>query len=151
MTKILGIDQATTTGWAIIEDGKLIEYNKFTVSGNWVQKVSKIKKIVVDIIEKNNPDIVAIEDVQLQTNPDIFKKLAELKGVLENMLYENSIDYRVVSSNSWKSTCGVKGRGRAKQKKASQQHVKAIFSINATQDEADAINICYHIYVDNKK
>ena len=152
MTKILGIDQATTTGWAILENGDLIKYGKFTVNGDWVKKVSQIKKNVERLINDNKPDIVAIEDVQQQANPQVFKKLAELKGVLENMLYERyDVDYKIISSNSWKSTCGIKKKGRTKEKKASQQHVKTVFSVNVTQDEADAINISYHIYVDNKK
>ena len=40
-----------------------------------------------------------------------------------------------------KSSCGVTGKNRSDQKRSAQLRVKALYNIDVTQDEADAILI----------
>lgn len=149
--KVLGIDQATTTGVAIVSDGNLEFYDKKTFDGEWEDKVSKIKSYMDKIIQYYSPDIIAIENIQYQANQDVYRKLAELKGVLENYLFDNNLDYRIVSPSTWKSICEIKKQGRLSEKKQSQEFVKKMFNVSVTQDEADAINIAYTVWLKNKE
>jgi len=150
MTRVLALDQATTTGIAVIEDGKLIFHDKQTVEGEWEDKVNQIKKLMIDMISDHSPDIVAIENIQFQQNQDVYRKLAELKGVLENHLFDSEIDYRIVSPSTWKSICGIKKQGRDSEKKQAQGFVEKIFDVKLSQDASDATCIAYSVWVKNK-
>lgn len=94
-----------------------------------------------------NPDMVVLEDIQLQKfgNGDeavlVFKKLAHLQGVLKNYLYEMNYDYKVVPSSTWRSLSQVKGKSRTEKKKSAQLIIKNLYDVSVTQDEADAILI----------
>ena len=46
-----------------------------------------------------------------------FKVLAEILGVLEELLTELKIPYETVFASSWKSSLNIKGRDRATQKR----------------------------------
>jgi hypothetical protein len=57
-----------------------------------------------------------MEDIQLQenriNNVSTFKILAQVLGVIQELLVELDIPQSVVTSSSWKSTLGIKGRTR---------------------------------------
>ena len=102
------------------------------------------------MIKKYNPDVVLLEDIQLQkfqVNGNegdavlTFKKLAHLQGVLKNYLYENGIPYEVVSPSTWRSYSEIKGKTRSDKKRNAQLKVEKLFNVKCTQDEADAILI----------
>lgn len=147
MTIILGVDQASTTGIGVIKDGELIYHGKRTFNGEWEEKISDIKAYMVEMIKEHNPDIVAIENIQFQMNQDVYRKLAELKGVLENYLYEEEINYRIVSSSTWKSVCGIKKQGRDSEKKQAQEFVTKMFNVKVSSDTSDAICIAHSVYI----
>lgn len=145
--RVLSLDQATKTGYAIYDDEELIHYGikDFGKIDDFTERISEIKKMQNDYIEKYNPEICSIEDIQQQVNPKTFKQLAELKGVLENNLFEKEFLYFIVASTQWKSTCNVKGRKREEQKKNAQLFVKNKFNIDVSEDEADAICQGWHV------
>lgn len=97
------------------------------------------------MIENWKPNLVALEDIQLQkgeygeNNVVTFKKLAHLQGVLKNYLYENGIPYIVVPPATWRNHSNVLGKTRTDRKRSAQLKVESLFDIKATQDEADAI------------
>ena len=66
-------------------------------------------------------------------------------GAVEQALEKDKIDYEIVSSNTWKSTLGIKGRARAEQKRNAQQYVLDTYGVKAIQDTCDAICIGAHI------
>ena len=68
--RILALDQASiTTGFAIFENGKLVDYGKFTFEDSDVAvRLVKIRNKVIDLIDKNNIDKVVFEEIQLQNN-----------------------------------------------------------------------------------
>ena len=113
------------------------------------------------MIEKWNPDLVVIEDIQLQTYKKTadeavdavvtYKKLAYLQGVLINYFFENNIPYKIVSPAKWKSFSQIKGNKRIDQKRNAQLKVKSLYDINVSQDESDAILIGRWAVGDNKK
>jgi Holliday junction resolvasome RuvABC endonuclease subunit len=149
---ILALDQSTQiTGYAIFSDeGKLIKHGIFSPSGDYIERITKLKNWMVQIIQEYNCEItVSIEDIQLQKIPNssssqnvlTYKKLAHVQGALLVALTELKVQYSIVPSVTWKSKLGVKGARREQQKKSAQLFVKNTYGIDATEDEADAICI----------
>ena len=86
-------------------------------------------------------------------NVQTFKVLAEIFGVTQEYLAEQGHSYHIVSSNTWKSKLGIKGRIRTEQKKACQQWVFDTYGKKVSQDESDAIAIgaCVMLGYNEKK
>ena len=149
--KILALDQASiTTGFAIFENGKLVDYGKFTFEDSDVAvRLVKIRNKVIDLIDKNNIDKVVFEEIQLQNNVvnnvKTFKVLAEVYGVILELIQEKNLAYDTVLAGTWKSFLKIKGSQRAEQKKNAQNYVKDTYNIKATQDTCDAI--CIGTYI----
>lgn len=148
---LLALDQASqTSGYSVFTDGKLTEYGKFTFDDADVgHRLTKIRNKVISLIDQYNITEVAFEDIQMQTNRVnnvvTFKTLAEVYGVIHQLLDEKKIPYQVVPSVTWKSTLGIKGANRQTQKKNAQLWVINNYNIKPTQDECDAICIGEHI------
>ena len=85
--KILALDQASqTSGFAIIEDGHLLESGAFTFTGSLPQRLVKIRKKVQELIQLNNVNKVVLEDIQLERgNVVTYRALAEVIGVLQEL------------------------------------------------------------------
>lgn len=142
--QILSLDQATNkTGYALLENDKIITYGVFDVSKekDVVIRISKIKKWLNEMLKKYKPDIVGMENVQYQANPLSHKILSELLGVLENNLYEKDIAYFIIEPSSWRSELQIKGRKREEQKANAQKYIYNNFDIEVDNDTADAICI----------
>lgn len=146
--RVLALDQATiTSGWAVLDDNELIKYGKYTTKGNHsTERIAQTKGFVASLIQKWNPSLVALEDIQLQryTSGDgvlTFKKLAHLQGVLKNYCYECGIPFVIVSSNTWRSVTGVQGRTRVDRKKSAQLLILDAYDVAVSEDEADAVLI----------
>ena len=113
--KILALDQASiTTGFAIFENGKLVDYGKFTFEDSDVAvRLVKIRNKVIDLIDKNNIDKVVFEEIQLQNNVvnnvKTFKVLAEVYGVILELIQEKNLAYDTVLAGTWKSFLKIKG------------------------------------------
>lgn len=149
MSKLLALDQSSRiTGWSIFEDGKLVTYGKFnaeTVGTQIGKRLEYIRNKIKTLIEENNIAEVILEDIQMQgnvvNNVQTFKVLAEVFGVLSELLVEMNIPQSAVLASSWKSALGIKGRARAEQKKNAQEWVFKTYSVKPTQDECDSICI----------
>lgn len=150
MANLLALDQASlTSGFAVFKDGKLYDYGKFTFSDDDIAKrLVKIRNKVIELIEQYEITEVAFEDIQMQNNVNnvqTFKTLAEVYGVILELLQEKEMKYIIISSNTWKSTLGIKGRARAEQKRNAQQFVLDTYNVKAIQDTCDAICIGTHV------
>ena len=147
--RILALDAATeTTGYSIYDDKKLVAYGTFTVpyTPDSTARINAVKHWLDSVCRECQPNAIGIEGIQYQQQHGVktFQTLANLQGVLLDYCYEHSSErkYGVVSSSAWRSHLGINNadkRENAKQK--AQSYVKLMFSISATQDEADAICI----------
>lgn len=152
--RVLAFDQASrTSGYSVFEDGKLVTYGKFTYDDeDFGERLVHIRNKVISLIEAYTPDKIAFEDIQLQNNVvnnvDTFKKLAEVFGVIYELVTERKIPHDIVLASSWKSSLGIKGRERAEQKKNAQLWVSTNYGVSPTQDECDAI--CIGVYASKK-
>lgn len=151
----VAFDQASgITGFSVYKDRELIEHGKYTaVSNDFFEKIIEMQNFIYETIERvkgTYPEEsfhYALEDIQLQRDPETYKKLAQLQGVLIISLRRNYPNEPVslVYASSWKSFAKIRGRARAEQKRNAQQFVLENFNIKATQDECDAILIGYYI------
>ena len=157
--RILALDQASLiTGWSLWDGEELVGHGIFKAkdSKDSVVRISEMKNWVINMVENNKPDLVILEDIQLQDfsgNPSkginkfdnvgiiTFKTLSKLLGTLEVALEENKILYKVIFASTWRAGVGVKGRKRPDKKKSAQLIVKRIFDLDVSEDEADAICI----------
>lgn len=150
MSRLLALDQASkVTGWAIFEDGELKSYGKISLDDpNTDTRLVQLRQSIWTLIADYNIDEVIFEDIQQQNNVannvQTFKVLAEVYGVVSELLQENHIPHSTVLATSWKSTLGIKGRTRAEQKKNAQLYVEQTYGVHVIQDIADAICIGTH-------
>lgn len=160
--RTLTLDQAShTSGWAVFDDTSLIKFGKYTTKeyNDIDYRIADFKNYLINAINFWQPDLVMIEDIQLQQfgpkssnnvqGVTTYKGLAKLQGVIINTLIELGIEYQIVHAGTWREACGVKGKSRTERKKSAQLIVQDIYGINPTQDEADAI--CIGLYITQKK
>lgn len=147
MSRLLALDQSSKiTGYAIFNDGKLETFGKFEFDHpNIDYRLMQIKKQILSIIQRQQINEVVYEDIQQQNNiannVQTFKVLAEVYGVISEMLEELKIPHSSVLAATWKSFLGIKGKTRPEQKRNAQEYVMQAYGINPTQDECDAICI----------
>lgn len=156
MSHLLALDQASkVTGWAIFEDGELKSYGKISLDDpNTDIRLVQLRQGIQTLVADYNIDEVIFEDIQQQNNVannvQTFKVLAEVYGVVSELLQELQIPHSTVLAASWKSTLGIKGRTRAEQKKNAQLYVEQNYGIHVIQDIADAVCIGTHHIKKNK-
>lgn len=156
MSHLLALDQASkVTGWAIFEDGELKSYGKISLDDpNTDTRLVQLRQDIQTLVADYNIDEVIFEDIQQQNNVannvQTFKVLAEVYGVVSELLQELQIPHSTVLAASWKSTLGIKGRTRAEQKKNAQLYVEQNYGIHVIQDIADAVCIGTHHIKKNK-
>ena len=149
--KLLALDQAShVTGYAIFENDKPIVVSHFNAKGKDIaDRLVSIRQTVLKLIKDYNIDTVAFEDIQLQNNVvqnvKTFKMLAEVFGVIQETLQEIGIDYYIIPPVVWKSTVGIAGKGREKEKPLAQQYIVNTYGIHCTEDEADAACLGTHV------
>lgn len=143
MANILALDQASkTSGYSVFKDGKLHTYGKFTFEDEDLgERLCKIKNKILELISEHEIDELIFEDIQLQSNVQTFKVLAEVYGLIDQLASELKIPHQSYLASSWKSQLGIKGKDRAEQKRNAQKYVMNTYNVKCTQDEADAICI----------
>ena len=142
--KVLAIDQAKVTGFAVFDDGILTDHGTIELGRKdniYEDILFHAKQRVKDFIGEVKADLVVIEDIQQQKqNVKTYKKLAMLMGVLLCLFQEMNQPYLIVPPTRWKSFCGIKGRKRAEQKTNTILFAQDKFNLEAvTEDMADAI------------
>lgn len=156
MHNLLALDQASkTTGWAVYKDNKLVEFGHFTFEDVDIGvRLNKIRDKVAELIMDYDIDFVAFEDIYMDgqrvNNVQTFKVLAEVFGVIYELITDLEIEHEAVLAGTWKSTLGIKGADRPAQKRNAQKWVITNYEAKPTQDECDAICIGAHILKKNE-
>lgn len=151
--RVLALDQATNiSGFSVFDGTTLRQYGTYTAFGSQHERINKIKKWVLKLVEAWHPDEIGIEGISTDAlqNLKTTEALCRLAGVLIDALYERGIRVNVIAVNQWRKACGVKGNIREEQKQSMQQIVKQRYNINVTEDEADAIGIGTYLVGDIK-
>lgn len=151
--RVLALDDSTSvTGWCVFDDGKLIGYGKLTMNQqDVIERIVGVRQWLISAIRNWSPDVVGIEDIQLQSGPKsnvaMFKTLAHLQGVLLATLKEEKVKEVVVHTATWRADCDFRSKTRTDQKREAQKKVLDWYGETTTQDEADAI--CIGRYIAN--
>lgn len=144
---VLALDQSSkTTGYAIFKDNKLDTYGKFEFNdADTGVRLNKIRYEVYTLIQLHRPDYVIFEDIQLQNNVgnnvQTFKILAEVYGVISELLTQVKIPHSSILASSWKNQLNIKGKTRAEQKNNAKRYIESKYNIQVSQDIVDAICI----------
>ncbi len=152
---ILGIDPGINcTGWAVIDTFS----NKTSYIASGVIKtdqsmsldlrLAKICRELIIIVDLHLPQIVAMEEVFINKNPQSSLKLSHARGALMVTIALKGIALKEFAPNQVKKT--VVGVGRAE--KAQVQHMIKLLIQGAkfsTPDEADALAVAYTCSVMN--
>lgn len=151
VSNILALDQSSrTSGYAIFKDGELFDYGHFTFEDiNMGVRLHKIKNKIKSLIDEYDIDEVIFEDIYMDgqrvNNVQTFKILAEVFGVVYELVTDLGLPNTAVLAGTWKSTLNIKGTARAEQKRNAQTYVLNTYNKKATQDECDAICIGAHL------
>ena len=148
MSKILiALDESTTcTGYAIFNDGELIEHGLFALkSKDVLERVSYIMEEIEKLIKAYKPDNMVIEDVQITMNAATAKSLLGLQFMIEVYAHRNNISCETYRTTKWRKILGL-SNSRSLDRKAKKQetinYVKDKYGIDVLKDdESDAIAI----------
>lgn len=144
---LLTLDQSShITGYSVFKDNKLFTYGKFTLDNDDIGiRLTQLRQKINNLLEEYRPDEAVIEDIQLQgnvtNNVQTFKILAQVQGVIIELLVSKKIKYSLMLASTWKSRLGIKGKTRAEQKRNAQQYIVQTYTQKPTQDECDSLCI----------
>lgn len=150
--KILSLDLSTkSSGWAIFEDGFLIEYGCITASStDLIKRIIKIENELEEILKKHKGiDKAIAEEVRPENgmqNIKTHRALMWLQGYIAILLHKYKINLDLIYPSSWRAAIGIKtGRGikRTSLKEKDIQFVKENYNLDVNDDIADAICIGY--------
>ena len=145
MANVLALDQSTTvSGYAIFINQNLEKSGIFKPTGELFERIHKTKEYIRELIQDNNIEYVFIEDIQYQKNQKTYKILANLQGVIIDLLIELEIPFEVVPPSRWKAWNQIGGKRREQQKENAKRKCQEIFGREFKEDEADAI--CIGLY-----
>ena len=152
--RTLALDQASkVTGYAIFDDTKLIKYGTFTTTAaDDIERFAMVRAWLLSMISSWRPDYIGIEGIQFQEEGagqkmgvTVFQTLARLQGILMMACHDKEIPFEICPTNTWRHSCGVKGKTRTDKKRSIQLLVEQWYGIKVSEDEADAIGIGRHL------
>lgn len=147
--RTIAIDQAThLCGFAVYDGIQLTKFGTFSaIQDTEIERDHAIKMWLCSMIQNWQPDLIALEGIQLQQNAarnvgvTTFETLARLQGILMETAHENKVQFVICHTQVWRAHCKVKGQTREAKKKSMQLLAREWHGINASEDEADAIGI----------
>ena len=149
--KILSLDLSTkSSGWAVFEEDKLIDYGCITsASTDLIKRIHIMVDGIQEVIKKHDIKNIYVEEVRPETgngNLQTHRALMYLQAGLEFLVHDNfsKVKIEYIYPSSWRAGCGIKnGRGvkRIALKELDIQFVKDNYNIEVNDDIADAICI----------
>jgi crossover junction endodeoxyribonuclease RuvC len=117
--RCLGIDHASRSGWAVLDDDKLIERGCIYVTGNTIpERLGKLYNSVSKLIEKYKPDMIAVEQPKHRLNGNTTLLLISYYTLIMYCAYEHNVKVNEVNPMQMKKL--VTGDGHADKDKVLQ-------------------------------
>lgn len=140
----LSLDAATyVTGYALFnKQGQLLRHGTIEIEKrkDYFDRLAEIKQQIIDIIKDNGISCVILEDIQYQQNPELFKKLGMMHGLIRfTIIKELGIELITAMADEWRSFNNISGTKRPEQKKAAIEKAKLIYNDDISEDESEAI------------
>lgn len=144
--RIIGCDQATQKfGISVFDDGKLVYFDCIEFQGELDARYASIYSFMDRVLKHWEPDLVVIEDIQLQQGTtggyNAFKVLGGLLGVMKAVIAKHKIPHKEVLNKVWQAKFMIGGKDRMTQKRNVVKKVHDLFNIDVSDDIADAILI----------
>ena len=142
--RVIGFDNAShKMGVAIFDNGRLVYYHLLVFDeGTATQRLNKIRDLLENIILPVwEPDFIQIEDIQHQNSYATYEVLIKLVGIFEMAADRFGIPLSKDRSSVWRSHFGINKRQRKLEKNLAIQRVKNMYSVEVTDDVAEAILI----------
>ena len=129
----------------MFDDGKLVYFDCIQFSGELDKRYADIMVFMDNVIKSWEPDLVIIEDIQLQQGTtggyNAFKVLGGLLGIMKAVIAKNKVPHKEVLNKVWQAKFIIGGKDRVTQKRNVVKKVKELFDIDVSDDIADAILI----------
>lgn len=145
-TIMLTIDSSTKkTGIAIWknakhEDSLLIDFSKIA---SMEERFPLICKEIISTLDKYQPTIIYIEEEVVARNMSTCRFLFRLQGVIEGWCIFHDCEFNTVRPSTWRKACGFSQgkKKRAELKQLAIMYVRENYSLDTTEDVAEAICI----------
>ena len=138
--KILALDIATTTGYAIYNG---IDFIHGVIKSPKEKQFYNLRVEVEGLINKHRPNIVLIEDTFIGPYANAAKKLNMFRGAVIQLFEGLNIDFQSVNNTTIKSVL-VKNNHATKNQVVDEINKLFNLTLNPKQnDEADAISLAY--------
>ena len=110
-----------------------------------------VKTFVADPSSTATDDMYMLDDLIVNHDKGgvILPILAEVFGVVYELLSERKIKNTAVLPIKWKAHFKIAGKGRAQEKKMAQAYVLKNYNIKCTEDEADSLCIALYHFENN--
>lgn len=145
---VLGLDASTsTTGWALMccDTESLLSFGNFkTPSG--LRGLPRLKYIIAqtrELLDRLQPDIVAIEDVFVGRNARVVILLSEVRGAISVGCLDRDIPLSIITTKEAKKT--ATGTAKATKEDVRDEMSEKYRVSFACLDESDAVAValCY--------
>jgi Holliday junction resolvasome RuvABC endonuclease subunit len=102
VARILGLDIAISTGWALVEDGELHQYGAKKLKGKDGQRYSHAAQALNDLLDEHKPDLVAYEDVGFSRFYKAYGSFRALNAIYLSVCHSCQVPVAPVKTNSLK-------------------------------------------------
>lgn len=149
--KILTLDCSTkSTGLAVFDNGKLIEYKCIVAEGaNLYKRIDVMVKKIDEVLSNHDIKEVYMEDVypeDVHHNQKVYKALIYLQGFICHKLDQYNLVPVYFTSAEWRKKCGIRVGPHVRRETLKEKDilfVKDTYGIDVNDDIADAICIGY--------
>ena len=145
--KVMAWDQSTKiSAWSIFIDGKyetsgIIDHHKIKQVDERVQKMGLS---ICEQIEKIMPDMLIIEEVAQQSNPNTLKLLARIQGIIIGFAAAHKIPVHILEPSKWRSKLNFHQGAGVKREELKAQAIEFIrntYGLDLIEDICEAICI----------
>lgn len=144
--KILAFDQALGKTGVCTLDGDTVYHSLIDLSKikDVNERAASMRQMIQSRIKNNNPDLVVMEDVALQSSAKTVIQLAQLQGAIIGACDIFNVPYEILRPSEWRKTLGFKQGRQVKRPELKQQAIDYVaenYGEVVSSDEADAMCI----------
>ena len=144
--KILAFDQALGKTGVCTLDGDTVYHSLIDLSKikDVNERATSMRQMIQSRIKNNNPDLVVMEDVALQSSAKTVIQLAQLQGAIIGACDIFNVPYEILRPSEWRKTLGFKQGRQVKRPELKQQAIDYVaenYGEVVSSDEADAMCI----------
>lgn len=144
--KILAFDQALGKTGVCTLDGDTVYHSLIDLSKikDVNERTASMRQMIQSRIKNNNPDLVVMEDVALQSSAKTVIQLAQLQGAIIGACDIFNVPYEILRPSEWRKTLGFNQGRQVKRPELKQQAIDYVaenYGEIVSSDEADAMCI----------